>query len=103
MTAAGLFSVTGRVVCVTGASSGLGRGLATALSEAGARVVGVARREDALEELLAETDGDTAALVADLSDPASMAKVATRIAEPFGAPEILINAAGSTPARRPTT
>jgi len=32
MTAAGLFSVAGRVVCVTGASSGLGRGLATALS-----------------------------------------------------------------------
>ncbi len=42
MTAAGLFSVAGRIVCVTGASSGLGRGLATALSEAGAQVVGVA-------------------------------------------------------------
>ena len=94
MTAAALFSVTGRVVCVTGASSGLGRGLATALSEAGAQVVGVARREEALETWRAETDGDTAALVADLSDPASMGKVATRIAEPFGAPDILINAAG---------
>jgi NAD(P)-dependent dehydrogenase (short-subunit alcohol dehydrogenase family) len=94
MTAAGLFSVAGRVVCVTGASAGLGRGLATALSEAGARVVGVARRAEALETWRAETDGDTAALVADLSDPSSMGKVATRIAEPFGAPDILINAAG---------
>jgi NAD(P)-dependent dehydrogenase (short-subunit alcohol dehydrogenase family) len=94
MTASALFSVADRVVCVTGASSGLGRGLATALSEAGARVVGVARRAEALEAWRAETDGDTAALTADLSDPSSMAEVAARVAKPFGGPDILINAAG---------
>lgn len=91
---ADLFSVAGRVACVTGASSGIGRALATALANAGARVVGIARRADALEAWRAEAGGETAALVADLSDPGAMAEVAARAAEPYGAPEILINAAG---------
>jgi len=90
----GLFSVSGRVACVTGASSGIGRFMATVLADAGARVVGVARRADALAAWQAETKGETAALAADLSDPAKMADVAARAAEPFGAPEILVNAAG---------
>ena len=89
-----LFSVAGRVACVTGASSGLGRALATALAGAGAQTVGVARRADALEAWRAEAGGETAAVVADLSDPDTMADVAARAAAPFGAPDILINAAG---------
>lgn len=89
-----LFSVEGRVACVTGASSGLGRALAAALAGAGARVVGVARRKDALEAWRAEADGETAAIGADLSDPDAMADVSQRVAEPFGPPDILINAAG---------
>ncbi len=91
---ADLFSVAGRVACVTGASSGIGRALATALANAGARVVGIARRADALEAWRAEAGGETAALVADLSGPGAMAEVAARAAEPYGAPDILINAAG---------
>ncbi len=91
---ADLFSVAGRVACVTGASSGIGRALATALANAGARVVGIARRADALEAWRAEAGGETAAHVADLSDPGAMAEVAARAAEPYGPPEILINAAG---------
>lgn len=90
----GMFDVSGRVACVTGASSGIGRALATALAQAGAKVVGVARRADALDAWRAETKGETAALAADLADPSAMAEVAGRIAEPFGAPDILINAAG---------
>jgi len=89
-----LFSVAGRVACVTGASSGIGRALASALAGAGARVVGIARRADALEDWRAEADGETAAVAADLSDPAGMGEIAARAAEPFGPPEILINAAG---------
>lgn len=91
---ADLFSVAGRVACVTGASSGIGRALATALANSGARVVGIARRAGALEAWRAEAGGETAALVADLSDPGAMAEVAARAAKPYGPPDILINAAG---------
>ncbi|MEC7559070.1 MAG: SDR family NAD(P)-dependent oxidoreductase [Pseudomonadota bacterium] len=46
---AALLSLAGRVACVTGASAGLGQRAATALANAGAFVVGVARREYALQ------------------------------------------------------
>ncbi len=89
-----LFSVEGRVACVTGASSGIGRAAAARLAAAGARVVGVARRRDALEAWSASSDGETAMVVADLADRGSLAGVAAAVAEPFGAPDILVSAAG---------
>ncbi len=89
-----LFSVAGRIVCVTGASSGIGRALATALCEAGANVVGLARRENALRTWQSETNGNTAIVACDLSDPGLMEDVADQVSKPFGAPEVLINAAG---------
>jgi len=88
------FSVEGRVACVTGASGGLGRAVASALAERGARVVGVARRAEQLEAWAAETDGETAILPADLSDPKGAEALAAQMSEPFGAPDILVNAAG---------
>jgi NAD(P)-dependent dehydrogenase (short-subunit alcohol dehydrogenase family) len=84
------FSVdlSGHVACVTGASSGIGRHLATVLTGAGAKVVGVARREDQLKHWQVETKGETAIVVADLTDRDA------RVSEPFGAPDILLNGAG---------
>ena len=87
-------NLTGHVACVTGASSGLGRRIARALAEAGASVVGVARRADQLQEWQAETSGETAIVTADLADRDAVARVASQAAEPFGAPDILVNAAG---------
>ncbi|MFZ9103383.1 MAG: SDR family NAD(P)-dependent oxidoreductase, partial [Burkholderiaceae bacterium] len=49
-----LFSLSGHRAIVTGASSGLGREMAKALSRAGAEIVLVARRMDALEMLAEE-------------------------------------------------
>jgi gluconate 5-dehydrogenase len=91
---ADLFSVSGRVACVTGASSGLGRQIATVLAQAGAQVVGLARRAEALEAWRKQAGGRTAAIAADLTNPDTMAEIAAQASEPFGPPDILVNAAG---------
>ena len=89
-----LFDLTGHVACVTGASSGLGRRAATTLAAAGAKVVGVARRMDALQSLHAEIGSDCAVVAGDVADRAAMAALCQSIAAPFGAPDILVHAAG---------
>lgn len=89
-----LFDLTGRVACVTGASAGLGQRAAMVLAAAGARVVGVARRAEALENWVAQTGVNAAAVTADLSQRDQIAEIAHRIAEPFGEPDILVHAAG---------
>ncbi|MGR3570215.1 SDR family NAD(P)-dependent oxidoreductase [Brevirhabdus sp.] len=89
-----LFDLTGRVACVTGASSGLGRRAATVLAAAGARVVGVARRADALAAWCAEVGPQAASVTADLSDRDAIADIACEIVQPFGAPDIVVHAAG---------
>ncbi len=88
------FAVEGRVACVTGATSGLGRAAANRLAASGARVVGVARREAELRAWAGDAGGETAFVVADLADRSRLAEVAPAVSEPFGAPDILVNAAG---------
>ena len=89
-----LFDLAGRVACVTGASSGLGQRAASVLAAAGARVVGVARGAEALAAW-ADATGPAAAIVtADLGERDQIAETAQRIAAPFGAPDILVHAAG---------
>ncbi|PHR23238.1 MAG: gluconate 5-dehydrogenase [Hoeflea sp.] len=94
MSRSDLFDLTGRVALVTGASSGLGRAAASFLVQAGAQVVGVARRAAALEQWRSEAGGETAALAADLATETDFPALADRVADPFGPPDILVNAAG---------
>ncbi|OCW58333.1 SDR family NAD(P)-dependent oxidoreductase [Hoeflea olei] len=89
-----MFGLEGRVALVTGASSGLGRAAASCLAGAGAKVVGLARRADALEDWRREAQGETAAIAADLAGGADVAAIAEKAAVPFGPPDILVNAAG---------
>jgi len=89
-----MFDLTGKVACVTGASSGLGQVMADALIANGARVVGIARRQDALERWSAGHDGNAAFAVSDLGAIEDYAALASEMSAAFGAPDILVNAAG---------
>jgi gluconate 5-dehydrogenase len=89
-----LFDLTGRVACVTGASAGLGRRAADVLLAAGAQVVGVARREGELADWQIGAGANAAFVAADLSDRDAIADVAKQVAAPFGAPDIVVHAAG---------
>lgn len=92
--AAALFDLRDRVACVTGASAGLGQRAADVLADAGARVVGVARRADALADWVERTGAPAAAVTADLADRAAISQIAADICAPFGAPDIVVHAAG---------
>ena len=88
--------LAGATALVTGASRGLGRGIATALSRAGAQVVGVARDRGPLEELGAALGGSFTAVSADAADPT----VAGRLIDVHH-PAILVLNAGASPLMRP--
>ncbi len=91
------YSLAGRVALVTGGNSGIGRAMALALAGAGAQVVVMARRAEPLYEsvrLIEEQEGQAAAVVADLSDLKQLDELVEQITKPFGAPDILVNAAG---------
>lgn len=89
-----LLDLSGRIACVTGASSGLGRRAAIALAAAGARVVAVARRPGALAALSDEIGERAAHVAADVADRNALNALAGAISAPFGAPDILVHAAG---------
>ena len=92
-----LFSLAGRVAVVTGGSSGIGRGIALALGQAGAKVVVVARTPANLAKAVGQltTAGCAAASVsADLGDRAEVARAADEAQDAFGPPDILVNCAG---------
>jgi NADP-dependent 3-hydroxy acid dehydrogenase YdfG len=61
--------LAGTTALVTGASRGFGRGIAVALAQAGARVVGVARDGGRLAELRDQLGGSFTAVIADAADP----------------------------------
>lgn len=85
-----MFSLAGRTALITGGGSGIGRAISHALSDAGAEIVLVGRRQDALVEALGDRKGDICAL--DLMDEMAPGVLAEKYA-----PSILVNAAGINP------
>ncbi|HEY0385861.1 MAG TPA: SDR family NAD(P)-dependent oxidoreductase, partial [Pyrinomonadaceae bacterium] len=76
-----------KVVLITGASSGIGRSLASELGKRGAIVGLLARRVDALRELVAEIEaanGRALALPADVRDGVAVRAAALKLQEHFG-------------------
>ncbi len=87
--------LSGRVAIVTGAGRNIGRGIALALADAGAAVVVNARaNRDEAENVageIARTGGKATALIADVSDPGAVEKMAAAAAVHFGRIDILVN------------
>ena len=87
-------SLSGRTAVVTGASRGIGAGIAAALAAEGVQVVMLARNDAKLKERSATLNGSIP-IVCDVTRPESVAKAAKRItSELKRAPDILVNNAG---------
>lgn len=89
------FSLAGKTVIVTGASSGIGRQCAIDFSRMGARVVLIARSEDRLRQTLAEMEGEgNLMLCADLTDFASIPALVEGVVQTVEKVDGLVNCAG---------
>ena len=88
---------TNKVVMITGASSGIGRGLALEIARRGASVGLLARREDLLTEVVNEIgalNGKAVAATADVRDAAAVRAVADQFRKELGPIDVLIANAG---------
>lgn len=86
-----------KTVMLTGASSGIGRGLALELAKRGARIGLLARRADLLAEIVAKIEahgGQALALPVDVQDEAAVQAAAARLRAEFGPIDVLIANAG---------
>ena len=97
MSAAPPFRLDGKVALVTGASRGIGRGIARVFAQAGADVALAATNEKLLNEVAGEIEGlgrRALALRVDLSDPAAARGLPARVHSEWGRLDILVNNAG---------
>jgi len=88
-------SIAGKVMIVTGASSGIGRAAARRFAAEGARLVLVARSAEKLEALAKELGGDAIAVPADLTKAADVEAMVAKAEAHFGRIDILFANAGS--------
>ncbi len=90
-------STSTRTAIITGAGSGIGKATALAFLKDGWNVALVGRRQNVLEEALAEAGADAArgiAVPADVSDPQSVAALIDAVKKRYGRVDVLFNNAG---------
>jgi NAD(P)-dependent dehydrogenase (short-subunit alcohol dehydrogenase family) len=90
-------AATAKIALVTGAGTGVGRGAALALMQAGFTVVLAGRRKDKLEGVAKEGaahGGKSLVVPADIADPASIKTLFAKTKETFGRLDVLFNNAG---------
>ncbi|MDQ1046114.1 SDR family oxidoreductase [Streptomyces sp. V4I2] len=90
-------NLAGRTAVVTGAASGIGEAVAVLLAAQGARVALLARRAERLEaiaEKIRAEGGQALAVVADVTDDASVQAATARIHEAYGPVDLVVNSAG---------
>lgn len=91
-------NIAGKVVVITGASSGLGEAAARQLVQQGARVALGARRLDRLQTLAAELgEANASAFRVDVTDQAQVAALVGHAIERFGHVDVMVNNAGIMP------
>jgi NADP-dependent 3-hydroxy acid dehydrogenase YdfG len=90
-------NIQGKVVVITGASSGMGAATARKLVKLGAKVVLAARREDQLKKITTELGENALYVVTDVSKRADMDNLVIRAIEKFGHIDAFWNNAGIMP------
>jgi len=91
-----MFDLTGRTALVTGASGGIGRAIARALSEAGAKVALSGTRENVLEDVAGTLKGESAIVTCNLSNAEAVDGLVGRAEAAIGPLDILVANAGIT-------
>jgi len=93
-----MLMLTGRVALVTGASRGIGRGIAMSLASGGATVIAAARgtNAQATVDAIVAAGGSAELATLDVTDPASVEQVTKSVLERHGRIDILVNNAGVT-------
>lgn len=91
-----LINMNEQTVLVTGASRGIGKAIAIAFADTGARVILHYNKNNiAAEETLAELNGDDHILIqADISDPESVLEMVEKLSKEVGKIDVLVNNAG---------
>jgi 3-oxoacyl-[acyl-carrier protein] reductase len=88
--------LTGKNALVTGSTRGIGRGIAEAFAQSGARVAVVGRDLQRAEEAASAVGNNAAGFAADVGDTAAIAKLVGDVEKAFGSIDILVNNAGIT-------
>jgi NADP-dependent 3-hydroxy acid dehydrogenase YdfG len=87
-------SLDGKVVAITGASSGIGEATALALAGAGAKVSLAARRKDRIDALADKLGDQAVAIEADITDEQQARAFIQQTKDEFGSVDVLVNNAG---------